>query len=96
MAAYFLFDLVQVIDAARLEEYKKKVGAVVEKFGGRYLVVGGQPEVVEGDWHPAFPVLIEFPSGEQARRWYNSDDYRELKELRMAASSGSAVFLEGR
>jgi uncharacterized protein (DUF1330 family) len=95
MAAYFLIDILEVSDAAKMEEYKKGVGAVVEKFGGRYLVVGGLADVVEGTWHPTFPVLIQFASREQARRWYDSEEYRELKALRLAASKGNAVFLEG-
>lgn len=96
MAAYFLIDILEVTDAAKMDEYKKGVGAVVEKFGGRYLVAGGQADVVEGTWRPTFPVVIQFPNREQARRWYDSEDYRELKALRLAASKGNAVFLEGR
>ena len=95
MAAYFLIDILEVTDAAKMDEYKKGVGAVVEKFGGRYLVAGGQADVVEGTWRPTFPVVIQFPSREQARRWYDSENYRELKALRLAASKGNAVFLEG-
>ena len=34
--------------------------ATVEKYGGRYLMVGGQCDVVEGSWRPVFPVLIRF------------------------------------
>jgi uncharacterized protein (DUF1330 family) len=95
MAAYFFLDILEVSDAAKMEEYKKGVGAVVEKFGGRYLVVGGQADVAEGAWRPTFPVLIQFASREQARRWYDSEEYRELKALRLAASKGNAVFLQG-
>jgi uncharacterized protein (DUF1330 family) len=58
-------------------------------------VRGGTCTVVEGDWSPVLPVLIEFPSLEQAWRWYDSDEYRELKALRLAATRGNAVFMEG-
>ncbi|MBZ5600464.1 MAG: DUF1330 domain-containing protein [Acidobacteriia bacterium] len=95
MAAYFLIDILEITDAAKMEEYRKHVGAVVEKFNGRYLVVGGPADVVEGTWRPTFPVVIQFPSREQARLWYDSDDYRQLKALRLTASKGNAVFLEG-
>jgi uncharacterized protein (DUF1330 family) len=40
-------------------------------------------------------VLIEFPSLEQAHRWHNSEEYQELKELRLAATNGHAVFMAG-
>jgi uncharacterized protein (DUF1330 family) len=40
-------------------------------------------------------VLIEFPSLEHARRWYGSEAYRDLKTLRLAATRGNAVFIDG-
>lgn len=95
MPAYFLVDIREVKDAAKMEEYKARISPVVEKFGGRYLVRGGPLEVTEGDWRPVFPVLIQFPSMEQARRWYDSEEYRELKQLRLSATKGSGVFLTG-
>ena len=95
MPAYFFFDMLEVTEPEKLEKYRQVVSATVERYGGRYLTVGGQTDVVEGDWHPVFPVLIEFPSLEQARRWYNSAEYREPKALRRAAASGNAVFIEG-
>lgn len=95
MPAYFLVDTREVKDAAKMEEYKTRVTPVVEKFGGRYLVIGGPFEVVEGEWRPVFPVLIQFPSMDEARRWYDSEEYRELKRLRLTATSGSGVFIAG-
>lgn len=95
MSAYCLFDNVEVIDPAKLEEYKARVGPVVERFGGRYVVLGGQVDLVEGDWRPSFPVMIEFPDLAQAHRWYASEEYRDLKALRLSAGRFNAVFLGG-
>ena len=96
MPAYFLVDIREVKDRAKMDDYRARVSPVVEKFGGRYLVRGGPFEVVEGESRPVFPVLVEFPSMEQARRWYDSEEYRELKQLRLAATVSDGVFLEGR
>ena len=96
MAAYFLVDILEITDPPKMEEYKKRVFDVVVRFEGRYLVGGGKSDVVEGNWRPTFPVLIEFPSLEQARRWYDSAEYRDLKALRLAAAKSNAVFIEGR
>jgi uncharacterized protein (DUF1330 family) len=96
MPAYFLVDTREVKDATKMEEYRTHITPVVEKFGGRYLVVGGPFEVVEGEWRPVFPVLIQFPSMDAARRWYDSEDYRELKQLRLSSTSGSGVFMAGK
>ncbi len=95
MPAYCILDIREIIDPAGLEAYRGRVRATVEQYGGRYLFVGGRFEVVEGDWRPTFPVLIEFPSPAHARRWYGSDEDRRLKALRLAATRRHAVFMEG-
>ena len=95
MSAYCFFDNLETIDPAKLEEYKSLVAPVVEQYGGRYVVLGGKFKVVEGDWSPTFPVIIEFPSFEQAYRWYDSDEYHNLKKLRLSAVKSNAVFFEG-
>ena len=95
MPAYCFFDVLEVTDPEKLEKYREGVFSTVEQYGGRYLTVGGRCDVVEGQWRPVFPVLVEFPSLEQAHRWYDSEEYRELKALRLAATRGNAVFIEG-
>ena len=95
MSAYFLFDVLEVTDQEKMEEYRGSVLSTVERYGGRYLTVGGKCDGVEGDWKPVFPVIIEFPGLAQAHRWYDSDEYRDLKALRLAATKGNAVIIEG-
>jgi uncharacterized protein (DUF1330 family) len=95
MSAYYLVDVREIKDAAKMEDYRARVAPVVEKFGGRYIVIGGPFEVVEGSYQPVFPVMIQFPSLDDARRWYNSEEYRELKQLRLGATVSNAVFMTG-
>lgn len=95
MSAYCFFDNLEVQDPEKLEKYKTLAAPVVEQYGGRYIVLGGKMDVMEGDWHPVFPVIIEYPSLEQAHCWYDSDEYRELKALRLSAVKSNAVFIEG-
>jgi len=94
MAAYVIANL-NVHDAATFEEYRKQVPATIAKHGGRYLVRGGRMERVEGSWNPTRLVVLEFPSMEQARRWYDSEEYREPKAIRMKSAVTDAVFVEG-
>lgn len=94
MSAYFFVNVLEVLDTERMEAYRRRVFDVVARYGGRYRVLAGPFEVVEGNWRPTFPVLIEFPSIEVARRWYDSSDYAELKAMRLAATRGDAVFFE--
>jgi uncharacterized protein (DUF1330 family) len=86
MSAYFLYDLLEVTDDARMNEYREKVGPNVEQFGGTYRVIGGEQKPLEGDWKLNFPVLIEFESKDAALRWYDSPEYAPLKALRLTAA----------
>ncbi len=93
MAAYVI-GAVEVTDPAAMEEYRTRVGEVVTRHGGRFLAAGA-PEVREGTLHPHASVIIEFPSLEQARRWYDAADYRALRELRQRSTQTTLIFLDG-
>ena len=95
MPAYCIFDIRDIVDETGLEAYREGIRAIVERFGGRYLFIGGRFEVVEGEWHPTFPIPIELSSLEQAHRWYGSEEFRELQEVRLRAFRSDAVFMEG-
>jgi uncharacterized protein (DUF1330 family) len=95
MPAYFLVNIREVKDAAKMKEYKTRVTPVVEKLGGRYLAIGGPFEVLEGSSAPVFPVMIEFPDLDPARRWYDSEESGELKSLRLAATVSHATMMAG-
>ena len=94
MPAYVLAD-VTVTDPPAMEEYRKQVPATLAKYGGRFLVRGGAHQTVEGDWKPARLVVIEFPSLADAQRWYDSEEYRAPKALRMRAGRTSVVIVDG-
>lgn len=94
MAAYVIGEI-EVTDPATYEEYRKQVMAVVTKYGGRFIVRGGRVESLEGDWAPKRFVALEFPSMEQARKWYRSPEYAPLIALRQKASRGKLILVEG-
>ena len=95
MSAFFLFENIAVKHPDKLERYVREVGPVVERFGGRYRVIGGTTTVLEGDWAPAHPVIIEFDDVDKARAWYESEEYRPLKALRQEAVDCNGVLIEG-
>ena len=94
MAAYFIVHL-YIRDPEKFETYRQRVAPLVEEHGGRYLVRGGEHEVVEGDWDPERVVVVEFPSVERAREWYRSPEYRELAEMRQRAAPSQVVLVQG-
>ena len=94
MAAYVIAN-VTVKDPALFEQYRKQVPDTLARHGGRYLVRGGQQDALEGGWTPARLVVLEFPSLEHARRWYDSEEYREPKALRMKCAVTDLVLVDG-
>ncbi len=94
MPAYVIADI-DVHDADTYRSYAALVPGTLEPFGGRFLVRGGDFEVLEGDWQPHRLVVLEFPSLEQARRWYASDEYAAAVAIRKSASDGSLVLIAG-
>lgn len=94
MAAYLIADIA-IHDPAAFEDYRKAVPATIAAYGGRYLVRGGASEVAEGSWQPKRVIVLEFPSMQRARQWYNSAEYQAILPLRLKASTGNAVFVEG-
>jgi uncharacterized protein (DUF1330 family) len=94
MAAYVIAHI-DVKDPVKYEDYKKMSPVSIAKYGGRFIARGGAVEVLEGTWEPKRLVLLEFPSAEAARRWYESEDYAPAKALRQATSTGDLVMVEG-
>ena len=94
MSAYFIVE-VEVTDPGGFEEYRKLVPATVQQYGGRFVVRGGAVETLEGDWQPKRVVVLEFPSLEQAKRWYNSEEYRDPKALRFKTAKSKLILVEG-
>ena len=94
MAAYLIVDL-EITDPEGFREYQKQTSSTLEPYGGKYLVRGGNYETLEGDWHPHRLVMLEFPSVEQAKRWYNSDEYASLKEIRLKTANTQLVLVQG-
>ncbi len=67
-----------------------------QPFGGRFVVRGGQVEVVEGAWTTSRLVDIEFPSLDHARDWYHSGAYQAIIQMRFeAAKTDFLMFVEG-
>jgi uncharacterized protein (DUF1330 family) len=72
--AYLLVEM-HVTDPEGYKAYMAAAPAAVKAFGGEYLVRGGRQEVLEGDWQPHRVAMLSFPSFEQARAFYDSEQY---------------------
>ena len=94
MAAYIIADI-DVKDPEEYQRYTRQVPAIVEQYGGKFIVRGGQPETLEGNWQTKRIVIIEFPGEEQAQAWYNSPEYAAIIGIRQGASNGSLILVHG-
>jgi uncharacterized protein (DUF1330 family) len=94
MPAYAVAHMRQVTMGPPIAAYLQQIDATLEPFGGRFIVHGGEIEVLEGSW-PGFAIVIEFPDGSQARGWYDSDAYRKIVALRTENSDSDVILVDG-
>ncbi|HVY59914.1 MAG TPA: DUF1330 domain-containing protein [Xanthobacteraceae bacterium] len=92
MTAYMIAEM-DVTDPAAYERYKQAASDVIARYGGRYVVRGGEAAALEGP-APKRVVVVEFDSIEAAQRWYHSADYREASKLRDGAAVGRLFVVE--
>jgi len=86
----------KVSDAVAYERYKALAQAAIAQYGGRYLVRGGPAEVLEGPWTaPQRLVVVEFDSVDQAKRFYDSPEYRAARDARAGAAVMNMIVVEG-
>ena len=95
MSGYVIAQIKDIKDKEIYKQYVSKVTPIVEKFGGKFLVRGGEFQTVEGNWEHTRNILIQFPSYEKALEWYNSDLYKPIKELRQKNSEGNIIIIKG-
>jgi uncharacterized protein (DUF1330 family) len=94
MSAYVIAEI-DITDPAAYEDYRRQVPAVIARYGGKYIVRGGKVEPLEGGWSPKRIAVVEFPSMEQALKFYRSPEYAPLIAIRQKASRGKLVIVEG-
>jgi uncharacterized protein (DUF1330 family) len=93
MVAYVIAH-VEVTDIIGYEEYSQKVSATIEAYGGRSNVRGGATEVLEGD-APGRWVLLEFPSMDRLKAWWDSPEYLPLRAVRARTAKSLLVATQG-
>ena len=78
----------------KLKEYATKAKAAVEKYKGRFLIRGGKSTINEGDKSPR-TVVIEFPSYDEAKTFYNSKEYQDAHSILKGYAVRQHQTLEG-
>ena len=91
----FVIANIDVKDSEAYKEYVGKVVPTVKKFGGEYIVRAGEYKVMEGVWENPRTVVIKFPNYEKALEWYDSEEYKPVKPIRLANSVANGIIIKG-
>jgi uncharacterized protein (DUF1330 family) len=94
MSAYVIYQG-EVLDPDRYDEYRVKAADSILAAGGKYLVRGGEVDVLEGEPPAGRTVLLEFPSREAALAWYRSDEYTQIRTIREGAARARMYVVDG-
>jgi len=94
--AYVISAVEGFADEVTVRRYAELTGPAIEHFGGRFIVSNEEPVVVEGDSPSGHLSMVEFPSIEHAKAWYDSPEYAEARALTPATFRGRVLmFVEG-
>jgi len=94
VAAYLVLDF-SITNLPRFLPYAEGIPAFIEKHGGRYIVRGVEPTVMEGDWTPERLVILEFPSSENAKAFLADPEAQRLFALRHKTTVSRLILAEG-
>lgn len=94
MKAYLVLDL-SVQDLPGFKPYIAGIPAFIEKHGGRYIVRGVEPTVMEGDWAPEHMVILEFPARANAKAFLDDPDAQALFQIRHNTARSRLVLVDG-
>ncbi|MFE0500041.1 DUF1330 domain-containing protein [Lysobacter soli] len=94
MSAYAVAVIRETRFGDEIKEYLRRIDDTLAPYSGRYRIHGGPYQSVEGQWSSDL-VVIEFPSIEHARSWYESPEYQAIRPLRTDHTDGDVVLVQG-
>ena len=94
MKGYLILDF-SINDFSLFKEYIDKIPAFIKKHGGRYVVQGVEPEIMEGNWEPERVVVLEFPTKEIAKNFLADPEAQPLFSIRHNATESKLILVEG-
>ncbi len=86
---------IRVTDPEDYMTYASQTVALAEKAGGKFLVKGGDYQMVEGDDPGIRQVLVEFPTRQMALDWYHSPEYQAILPIALRASERELFIVDG-
>ena len=90
----YIIGHITVNDPEAYKEYVIKDTPILESYGARFIVRGGQSETMEGEAQDRH-VVIEFDDYETAKRAYHDPEYQVVAEIRRRTASSTIILVEG-
>ena len=94
MKCYLVLDL-KVVNLNDFMTYVKNIPAFLKKHGGKYIVEGVEPILLEGDWHPERLVILEFPSRQAAESFYTDPEVQPMFDVRRNSTVSKLIMADG-
>ncbi|GAB5508221.1 MAG: coronamic acid biosynthesis protein CmaL [Rhizobiaceae bacterium] len=93
--AAFIISRVSISDHETMSGYMADAPDSVHAYGGEYVVRTGDITALEGDADYERVVVVKFPTKERALAWYNSEEYRELRDVRWRSAEAHIICVPG-
>jgi uncharacterized protein (DUF1330 family) len=94
MPAYVITKI-EIHDPDAFQAYVKASPPTIRKFGGHHISRGAEADVLEGEGNKFRNGIIQFATAEDARAWYDSPDYQEVRKLREKCSTAHFYTVAG-
>lgn len=94
MTAYAVALVRETRFGPEIKEYLERIDETLAPFSGKYRIHGGPYLPLEGSWSGDL-VVIEFPSMEMAKGWYESLAYQAIRSLRVNNTEGDVLLVQG-
>lgn len=95
MAAYVMVE-VEIYNMEAVGPYVTAVDETIAAHGGKFMIRLGDIEVIEGGvGEYPLKTVIEFPSAEDAKSWYESPEYQAIVRYRTDNSKCNFLIVQG-
>ena len=94
MSVLFIAEIAEITDPDLYGEYVRQVPGVIAKYGGRYVVRGGNPRPVFGDWNPSRMIVLDFADEKAAKACFGSQEYQRIAPLRERSTVSRSVIVD--
>jgi uncharacterized protein (DUF1330 family) len=91
----YIISQVEVYDADEYAKYLAGFMDAFEPFDGRILVGTDNVTILEGKWPQVLTVVMEFPSKDRARDWYESEKYQRVAQHRFRSAKTNMILVDG-